>query len=259
MNNRWKIIFIATLFNLLFEYSLRGFNNISAQPSLPFILFATYFTLYIMVEDLIVRFKLKDYHLMMLSFVYGTIYCAFTSGLAFINPTFLGVAWGPLILINLVWWGALQAVLCFYLANWFNPRDWNHARLSKFGWIGCIAGTVFVLFLFQKSGVIPLGTPLGRLTVWVIVLLSGIVCSISFRKNRQSKSPAFVKSRLLTILSFATIALFLFTAMFLTHDPIQANTSNVNSTSLRIISSYTLILSIALLAYRIRSKKSIPV
>ena len=258
LQNRWKIILIATFFNLLFEYSLRGINNLQSQPFLPFILFAVYFTLFIIVEDLILRFKLKDYHLMVLAFFYGTIYCAFTSGIAFINPTFLGIAWVPLIAINIVWWGVVQALITFYFANLINPRDWNHPKLSRKGWIICVIINFLAIMVFQKSGLIPTGTPIGKLMIFVILLISVLVFVITLRQRNLS-SNTFKKSNFLNIVCFVTISLFLFSAIFLINEPILANTSNVNSISLKIISWYTLGLSIVLFGYRIVMKKEIPV
>lgn len=136
--NRFRIVITASLFNLLFEYSLRGLNNLKVQPFLPFILFPIYFSLFTLVEDLIVRWRLRDIQLMLLSFIYGTIYLAFISGILFLPPLYLGINWGALFYINLVWWGALQSILTFYLANLIERRDWNHPRMSMMGWAICL-------------------------------------------------------------------------------------------------------------------------
>ena len=259
MNSRWKIIFVATLFNLLFEYSLRGFNNIAVQPVLPFILFAIYFTLFIMIEDLIVRFKLKDYHLLLLAFFYGTFYNAYTSGIIYIRPTFLGIAWLELISINIGWWGVVQGILTFYLANRIaGARDWNHSLLSRRGWIVCLAINIFTVVLFQLSGLIPRGMPIARLATLVTLLISLAVCVLSIKSHKPKIIP-FQKSKFMSLLSFLTLAVFIFCAMFLTHDPIKSNTSNVNATSLLVVSRYTFLLMITILGYRLFSKKEISV
>lgn len=258
MFNRWKIILIATGFNLLFEYSLRGINNLKAQPFLPFILFPIYLTLFTMVEDLIVRFKLKAYQLMILAFFYGTIYGTFTSGIVFINPTIFGIAWIPFLSVNIVWWGTIQAVITFYFANLISPRDWYHPQMSRAGWITCIVITIAALIVFQKSGLIPGGTPIGQLTIFTIMIISFCITIFSINKSGK-KTHAFVKDRFFTIISITTVIIFLFSAIFLTHDPILSNTSNVNASSLKIISTYTLVISILLLIYRVISKKEISV
>ena len=259
MNNRWKIIVIATAFNLLFEYSLRGINNLKTQPSLPFILFPIYFTLFIMLEDLIVRYKLKAYQLMIISFFYGTIYLAYTSGIVFIKPNWMGISLIPLLYVNIVWWGALQAVLTFYLANLLSPRDWNHSRMSMFGWTVCIIINILAILVFQKSGLIPTGSPTGRFTIFIIILISLGLSILTIRRSLKEKINSFITNRFLTILSFSTVILFLFSAIFLIHDPIKSNTSNVNAQSLRIITFYTTFVALSLLTYRVITKKEISV
>ncbi len=253
----WKLITFATIFNLLFEYSLRGINNLFVQPLLPLVLFITYFSLFTMVEDLIVRFKLKDYQLMILSFFYGTLYLAYISGLVFIKPYFFGIDIINLIFVNVVWWGALQAVLTFYLANLFFPRNWNHTKLSLKGWLLSLGLNGLAIFIFQKSGFIPSGTPLGNITVFIILFISLGIFIVSLRnKNQQT---IFKKSNFLNKLSFVTIALFLFSAIFLTKDPVLSNTSNINAFSLKIIGVYTLIIAIVLYFYKRKIKTEISV
>ncbi|MCR4326291.1 MAG: hypothetical protein NUV52_01395 [Candidatus Roizmanbacteria bacterium] len=257
MNNRLKIIFIATIFNLLFEYSLRGINNLVMQPFLPLILFSIYFTLFSMVEDLIVRFKLKDYHLMVLAFFYGTVYGALTSGIVFIRPSFLGVAWVPMVLVNIAWWGVLQAVVTFYLVNLISTRDWHHPRLSYRGWVLCLTINVAAVLVFQTTGLIPTGTPVGRLSIVIVALASLLLFLVLLR--RKSKHESFKQNTFLTAISFTTVSLLLFSAIFLIGDPIRSNTSNINALSLKVVSWYTLGLSMVLLGYRLITKKEIPV
>ena len=257
MNNRLKIILIATIFNLLFEYSLRGINNLMVQPVLPFILFSIYFTLFSMVEDLIVRFKLKDYHLMVLAFFYGTLYGALTSGIVFIRPSWFGVAWMPMILVNIAWWGALQGVVTFYLANLISPRDWDHSRLSHKGWVICLTINVAAVLLFQTTGLIPTGTPLGRWSIFITALVSLLL--FIFLLRRKSDHKPYKKNVFLTTMSFMTLFLLLFSAIFLIGDPIRSNTSNINALSLKLVSWYTLGLSLVLLGYRLITKKEISV
>jgi hypothetical protein len=258
LNNRWKIIWTATLFNLLFEYSLRGFSNIKVQAGLPIILFAVYFTLFIMCEDLIVRYKLKAYQLMLLAFFYGTFYCAYTSGILYIKPSFMGIDWKSLLFVNIIWWGAIQGVLTFYLANMVNPRDWNHARLSKVGWIVCLVINFLAVAIFQVSGLIPKATPPGGLITWIIMAISLAVFIGSIKKSSQIVRE-FQKSKFLSFLAILTVAVFLYSAAFLAYNPVLSNTSNVNANSLRIIGGYTVAAAVSLLIYRFSSKKEIPV
>jgi hypothetical protein len=211
-----------------------------------------------MVEDLIVRFRLKDHQLMYLSFFYGTIYLAFTSGIVFLPPVSAGgIRWVELLYVNLVWWGALQAVLTFYFANLIAPRSFDHSLLSKNGWILCLVIQIVTLFLFQKSGLIPKGSPAGYMTILIILIASLLIFWKSIKK--QSAIIPFQSNRILTILSFATVCVFLVCFLFLVKDPILSGTSHVNALSLKIVTRWTLVLAVIMLMYRIKMKKNIPV
>lgn len=259
IGNRWKIVLIATGFNLLFEYSMRGINNFPKQPVLPLILFAAYFTYFTMLEDLIVRFRLGDYHLFVASFFFGTIYVCLVSGAAFTPPLILGINWGYLLFINLVWWGAVQAVLTFYIANRLSPREWSHALLSKKGWTLMMFLNGFVVLLFQLSGVIPQGTLSGIIVMVIILTASALIFWKLQPKQEEKASPEFKRSRVMDYLSIATAAVFFVCAVFLIFDPSHLGASNVNLTSVRIVSIWTTILAIIMLVYRLHTKRPIPV
>lgn len=260
MNSSWKTVLIATGFNLLFEYSMRGVNNLLVQRALPLILFTAYFTLYTMLEDLIVRFRLKDYHLMVTAFFFGTVYQFLVSGAAILPPMRLGVNWTSLLFVVIVWWGVLQSVITFYIANRLAPRDWNHRRLSKAGWATALFLNGLVVMLFQLSGAIPKATASQIAVMGVIVFISALI----FRRilpgeNERSSPMPFKRSIALDFLSALTAVLFFICAVFLTFDPIKANTSNVNATATTIVIRWTIILAFIVLVYRLYSKRPIPV
>ena len=86
---QWPLILAATGFNLLFEYSWRGVNNIIQVPLLFVALFILYMTLFTILDDLIVEFRLRDYHLVIAAFFYGTIYEFLASGALYYQQGFL--------------------------------------------------------------------------------------------------------------------------------------------------------------------------
>jgi len=211
-----------------------------------------------MVEDLIVKFRLKDFQLMILSFFYGTIYITWVSGVVFFPPLFLGVNWFYVFFVNIIWWGAIQAVLTFYLANLAFKRDWNHPQMSFFGWFICLLTNFIMIMLFQQSGIVPFGTPLGKLTIFSLLSVSFFLNLIFLRRNQNNKI-AFCKSPFLNYLCYFTVILFFFSAIFLIHDPVRLKTSNVNATSVKVIGWWSLILSLILLGHRLFTKKEISV
>ncbi|MEM3726573.1 MAG: hypothetical protein QXK98_06920, partial [Candidatus Bathyarchaeia archaeon] len=71
--NRWNIVLAATGFNLLFEYSMRGINDLNLRPLLPLFLFWVYFPYFALLEDSITKYRLKDYNIVIAGFFFGTV------------------------------------------------------------------------------------------------------------------------------------------------------------------------------------------
>jgi len=59
-------------------------------------------------------------------------------------------------------------------------------------------------------------------------------------------------------ISALTIATFIFCAIFLTQDPTQINVHSVNSTAVRLITTWTVIATLIMLIYRLYKRKPIP-
>jgi hypothetical protein len=245
---------VATAFNLLFEYSLRGLPDLVAHPFLPLFLLPIYLIYFAMVEDLIVRYRLRDVHLMLIAFFFGVIGLLLISGGAFVNPTFLGINWPTLIFVNIVWWGALQTVLTFYLANRVAPRNWNHPRLSRKVWALLLAGFALIVVAFQSSGQIPRGSATAVTVLLGLLILTAWLLKRSLPRpeERSGPPPAFRRDAVLDILSVLTILLFAFSAIFLTFDPTVLGPHRVNYTALIVISIWTSILAIVMLIRRLQ-------
>ncbi len=258
MNRSWKTVLVATAFNMFFEYSMRGVNNLAVQPVLPFVLFAVYFSLYAMLEDLIAKYRLKDYHLLMAAFFFGTAYQFLVSGSALLQPSFLGVNWANLLFVVVVWWGNLQSIVTFYFANRIAPRDWNH-RLSRKGWVAALTVNCLMVLLFQLSGKIPKPTIPQLAIMLSIMVLAAALFKAALPKSIPNSSPAFQRSRFMDFSAALTVGVFLFCATFLTFDPVRAKTSNVNATATAVVTIWTIILALAVFAYRTCTKKPIPV
>jgi hypothetical protein len=256
----WKVVLIASLFNLLFEYSMRGINNLRSQPILPLILFTTYFTLFAMLEDLIARYRLKDYHLMVMAFSYGIVYQCLVSGAAFASPLLLEINWTSVLFVITIWWGGIQGVMTFYLANRLAPRDWNRTGLSKKAWTALLSLNGLMVLLFQRYGGIPKGTGLG-IAIMFLILISSVVVfwKILPDKEERSRIPEFRKDRVMDLLSVLTIIIFTICAIVFTFDPVKRGTSNVNQTSTRIVVTWTIVIALAMLAERVHSQSSISV
>ena len=257
LSNRLKIILLATIFNLSFEFAFRGFNFLN-RPFLVIYLFGMYFTLYLMLEDLIVRFKINNLQLVLSTLLYGIFPMAFGTGLLFKQPQFLGINWVNLFFIGFLWWGILQAILTFYLATRIVKRDWSHPRLGKMGWLAAIGYNLLALRVSKRiNPYLPPVQPTAYLIFCLIVLGIGVFLWQSIQKNRKQETWVCEKSIVLDFLSFGSLVLFLFLGIFITGDgktdPISL--SHLNPLTVRIVNLWTIIYSIIFLVYRFLVRK----
>jgi hypothetical protein len=56
-----------------------------------------------------------------------------------------------------------------------------------------------------------------------------------------------------------TVVIFFMSAVFLTFDPMHLKTSNVNATASAVVTLWTIILALAMVFYRLATKRSIAV
>lgn len=252
-----RIVAVATAFNLLFEYSLRGVNHLAEKPFFVLILAAAYGSLFTMEEDLIRRFRLKDYHLLVLAFTYGMIYQGLVSGTAFENPGPFGVHWSHSLFVLIVWWGCIQSVFTFYVANRLCPRRWDDSALNIRGWALALFVNLLVIGLFQTSGKIPRGQPAGYLMMAVVASTAALFLTLLL-KTRANQLTPFRRHRFLDLIAASTIAM-LFLSAFLTNDPTKYGASDINRTAVHVVVAWTLITALALLAFRLKTGREIPV
>ena len=211
-----------------------------------------------MFEDLILRYKMRDYQAMLVAFFLGTFYMAFASGYLFYHPLILGINYLALLFVNIVWWGGFQTVLTFYLVNRISPRDWNHSRLGKIGWTLCLFISGLLLVLFQLNP-LPRGTPEGFISMIIIVVVFGYFSYRSLKNNYEKEPINFEPSKIIDFLMVSSILLCTFCAIFLIYDPTMSGASRINFLALRIIIIWTLVVGTILFIYRLISKKPIPI
>jgi hypothetical protein len=260
VGNRIAIAGIAAGFNLLFEYALRGLNNLARQPALPLILLAAYFSLFVMQDELIRRWRLKDYHLLVLAFTYGTVYQCLVSGAAFVEPSALGLNWGTLLFTVVVWWGFLQSVLALYIANRIAPRDWQVRPLPWYGWAAALAVNLGVIVLFQRSDLIPSGTPVGYVTMLIVAGAAGWLVA-RLRPWQPDEPPAEFQPRsLLDMVGTLSVLLFVLSAVFLRGGEVVAREASiVNAQAETIITAWTIVAAVCIAASRLFGGRPIPV
>lgn len=257
INNRWRIILSATAFNLLFEYSLRGVNNLLRQPILLLFLLLIYMSYFTLLEDLLVRYKLRDYHILLIGFIYGDLMNILLPGAAFTPPLYFGINWVNLLYVNIVWWGIIQGVLTFYIATRLTPRDWGHARLSRKGWMFSlliIVSLSLILRMYARN--LPQISPRSL----VILLILPIVLIYIVGKTLGKDHPSVTQpSRFMDIIAISTTIVFFLSFIILTYEPAWISIHYVNLPAVKAVGAWTLSVGILIMIYRFIFRRSISV
>lgn len=117
-------------------------------------LFANYFIYFLFVDYLIIKYRLKDYHILLIGIIYGFIMeIYFTQAQNYYAdiPSFLFYT----ITINLVWWGLIQTDLACYFANRLVEREISDLRPNHFSWIIFLSFNA-ISILFSRIYITPI-------------------------------------------------------------------------------------------------------
>lgn len=208
--NKLKIVLLAVVFNLFFEYSVGGVNRIFEKPGTIVVLFFIYFSLFCMLEDLIRRYRISNLQVFVFAWCFGILPELYLTGSIFTEPLILGINWVTFLTINIVWWGVLQSLLTFYFATRIVPRDWDQTTyMSWIGWGLCglymfiiCAGSLLYSPTLRRA-------PVEGYLVASMFQLAGVCYLIySLRGGRREKTPQN-SSIILDILAFGTVIVFL--------------------------------------------------
>ena len=248
MKSHKKTILFCTGFNLFFEYSMRGIYQLITRPLLFLVILTIYLTLFIMLEDLITRFRFEDKHMILFACFFGTIYpCVISSSPFLVNPWFFGLNLGNLLFVSIVWWVFFQTLFPLYLARRLFGRDWEHQQLSIVKWVLVLLFNVFAIFLISLSPATVFGTPLGYITMTVIASIYALILIRSLKKRNLREDSLvnvedFHEIKTLDVLGIISFCLMGLSAIFLTFDPIRASSSVVNATALVVIIAWSFII-----------------
>ncbi|MHA1386364.1 MAG: hypothetical protein ACTSR3_21630 [Candidatus Helarchaeota archaeon] len=244
-----------------------------------------YFTYFTILEELIVRYKLRDYQLILWAFFLGIFVIAFTGGQIF-NPRpalemffIFGINYIDFIFVNVIWWSLFQTVLAFYFANRVTRRDWEHERLGKIGWFLTIFIFCLILFLFQLgrfliyrsygyildflqiTRYIVFGTLEGYISMTIFVCIFGYLSLKELKKNEESREliAEFEQARFIDVILVLIIIISFISVFFVGFIPTWSGTSYINRYGTAIIIASSVFFGILIIIYRIVSKKSISV
>jgi len=258
LSNKLKIVILAVIFNLLFEYSIRGFKGLFLHQGLILFLFLLYFCYFLIVDSLIRKYRITNIQLLIVAFCFGTLIVTFFTGNIFVKPTLLGVNIPRFFFINIVWWGFIQALLTFYFANRIVKRDWNEKAISKLSWLLCLAyiiGLPLFIFLIKTS-------PNGSLTGYIfslIFLLFGLLYLKKKLKKPQQPAYQFKKILFLDILAFGTVIAFFIIGSFVATTQTNLDDMAINLLALRLSKAWTILVFVGMIIYYLKGKKPITI
>lgn len=255
--NRFKIVFLAAGFNLLFEYSMRGFGGLFRRGF--FLLLFLYLSYYSLVEDLIVRYRITNRQLIVVAFCFGVVPEAFLTGVIFAPPLVLGVNILQFLFINIVWWWCLQGLVTFYFATRIVQRNWNHRRLGTFGWgirLAYLGGVALLYFI--TSPVLLKGPVIGYLVVFATIVLGVVYLKLHLTKPQQDMY-TFQKSAILDFVSFGSVVVFLVLGTFVATTQTLVDGSLLNPLAAYLSAVWTVVVFIGVLIYYVIHKKQVTI
>lgn len=258
MSNGTKIIFLATIFNLSFEYSMRGIQGI-LDRGLVFFLFLLYFSYYAIVEDLILRYRITNKQMVIVGFTFGLVPQTFITGVIFEGPLLFGVNIGRLIFIGIVWWGILQGLITFYFATRLVHRNWDRTPMGRLGWILSLGYILFfTLVVFSRAPGVMKGPGIGYLVSLLLLVLGLLYLFRALGESQQAPYPS-EEFTLLKTAAYGTIIVFLLLGTFIATPKGLTQGTNLNVTAMRLSLGWSVVVFLAVLVHYWRNRCQVPV
>ena len=256
MNSKYTIVLGCTVFNLLLEYWAHGIEYFLETWYATLMLFLLYLTYFSMLEDLIIRYRLRDYQVLNVGFIFGLLHETLNTGSVFGNQSFFGLDLTLLLLINIGWWGFLQSVLAMYFANRLSARDWTHSKMGKVGWILSIGFNAFVLVAASLDPNHPKGGFSGYVTALTVSCLAVL---LFWRTLRPKDAMPFSKSKLVDTIVVAQVVFCAIIGTLLGSGEYAIGGFARHEFVVILLVLWTLSSGLVLLVFRTLRRKSIPV
>lgn len=259
LNNRWKIVLIASFFAWFMEYSLRGINNFLKTCQMAVLVFANYFVYLAIIEELIGRFKLKDYQVWIVAQFFGLLWQLVSVAGVYYPPFVFGIGLGDLLINNLVWWTTIQTVFALYIGHRLTSDvDRTQPLLTKTS----IGGFFIAFVLISASWRLFLTPPVTSWQFLVMLSLTSLFAWLSYQQISSNLKKGiqlipFEANKFLDGLAAFTVVFLAFSFLFLTGG--GATTHLINRQALRVNLVISPLIALGLLLKRLISKKPIPV
>ncbi|MBN2016063.1 hypothetical protein JW766_04490 [Candidatus Dojkabacteria bacterium] len=260
MRSHLTISITATLFNILAEYAIRGIQNLFDMPLLPFMLFLNYFPYFLLLEHLIVRYKLNDLELALIANLFGMLWMLVGPSVIWFPPTVLGINWPRLLFVNLFWWVTIQTIIGFHIANRLVKRNWEITPLSKKSSLFAFFWFVAVSFSFRFFAQAPMNI-LGFFILLQLIIINLFIMKFFLDKTKETtkRIPKFKKNLLVDLLCAFLILYLFFAALCIKDNSTLTYVTYINQTAMHTTIRVSFLFVCTLFIYRILSKKPIPI
>lgn len=234
---------MVTLFSMFAEYWVRGRYTFQKPIYEWIIMFVFYFALFKMADDLVRRFRLKDYQLFLFAATFGMVQETFNTGGAVGGVTVFGINPGGII-FPLLMWGVIQTLLGFYFGRRVLGMSMEHRKMGKLGWALAIGINVVVLIgvLSEKKS---FGTFMGYgiCILIVAILLFMLIRSIKRSQPQEEAVANFKRVRLLDLVITIYFIVGIISGTFLTGELFSGPTDilEFGKVSTGIFGIYTII------------------
>jgi hypothetical protein len=226
-------------------------------------LFGIYFTYFAMLEDLIIRFRLRNYQIFSCAFLYGLFPIAFLTGNLFNTRVYsgimvAGVNIGTLFIVGILAWCVVQGIVTLYLANRLQSRDWNHPRMGKVGWASAGLYQAVVMIYAHQNPVTPRGTVTGYLSFIILVIVVAVLFIRSLKTPGPSPRP-FQPAKIMDFLAFGSVAIFLVLGTFLISGEKVITSQPLNLLAVTLENIWVFFCGVIFFFYRLKKKSDVVV
>ena len=257
VKQRIKIVLTVTAFSMLGEYSLRGFAHLLELPLLALIIFLNYLPYFLLLEDLIGRYRLRPFQLYLIAFAFGVYWQILGVPVAIIpNPPplpeyILGFNIYGIFYNDFIVWPLLQTVFAFYLANRLFPRPGRKALLPTWAVITALIAFSIAAFSFRvfvPNFPIP---SLYQFSIMLLMVLTALVWfAVSIKRNKPpyADSTAVCKDPVLDLLGIIVGGSALYLALFLPYSTAaQTGPVPINARAVPFFLFYTFLSAVIIL------------
>ncbi|MFC2027588.1 hypothetical protein ACFLU3_02760 [Chloroflexota bacterium] len=132
------------------------------------------------------RLNLRDYHVLLIGFIYGMFQETLNTGSVFNDAFLLDVNPINIFMANILWWGILQSVFAYYFAKTVvKDTEDEFEKMGARGWMFAVGINVFFFMVLGIENNYPDGTAIGYLVSLILVVITIAIFVINIKKKAK--------------------------------------------------------------------------